>query len=319
MRVVLVAEEVGGGVQLGGQHLELLAVGSVAEHLHAHGRDRLPCRADWRARPCEPFLLEQCGGPDECGNVVARAEGPRVRDPDLVGGLLDRVGEAARARVESGQVVAHVDGRVGVGALPVLGRAGSVLVGGAHGAGEQLVDALRVACERVERHVAHHGDVHHHAHGLGPQVVDVGHEGDALRLGRFGANARDVVGRDLRVHKIVGAGVLCEVLAQVLSGNAVAADAPEVEVLRVAWLLDEHDAIGKALVAGLRAIALRLLPVLERGRDEVDGEALAREQLREEAEARVAARLVAQLHAHRHDSDALGRACGALRRFLLLG
>ena len=38
--------------------------------------------------------------------------------------------------------------------LPVLGRAGSVLVGGAHGAGEQLVDALRVARERVERHIA---------------------------------------------------------------------------------------------------------------------------------------------------------------------
>ncbi len=56
---------------------------------------------------------------------------------------------------------------MGVGRRAVLRRARRVLIRGSYGAGEQLVDAFRIAGERVECHVAEHGDVHHHAHGLG--------------------------------------------------------------------------------------------------------------------------------------------------------
>ena len=84
----------------------------------------------------------------------------------------------------------------------------------------------------------------------------------------------------------------------------VAVDALQVKVARVARLVDEHDVVGKALVARLRRVALRLFPVLERAGDQIDVEALRNQQFRQEPKARVAARLVAKLHAHGDHGDA---------------
>ena len=202
---------------------------------------------------------------------------------------------------------------MGVGRRSVLRRARRVLIRGSHGAGEQLVDAFRIAGERVERHVAEHGDVHHHAHGLGPQVVDIGHIGDVVLGSVFRAYARHVVGRDLGVDERVAARGALEALAQVLRRHMVAADALQVQVACVARLVDEHHVVGKALIAGLRGVALGLFPVLERRGDQVHVEALLDEHFGQDAEARVAARLVAELDAHGDHGDAGARArLGAL-------
>ena len=196
-------------------------------------------------------LLQQRRRLDKGCQVVAGAERAGVNGPQLALRLFDVGHVLARALVERRKVVAYVHRGVGVGRRAVLRRAGRVLLRGSHGAGEQLVDALGVAGERVERHVADHGDVHHHAHGLGPQVVDVGHVGDVVLGGVFGAYARHVVGRDLRVDERVTARGALEVLAKVLRRHVVAADALQVQVARVSRLVDELHGIGKVLVAGL--------------------------------------------------------------------
>ena len=90
-------------------------------------------------------------------------------------------------------------------------------------------------------------------------------------------------------------------------------DALQVQVARVARLVDEHHVVGKALIAGLRGVALGLFPVLERRGDQVHVEALLDEHFGQDAEARVAARLVAELDAHGDHGDAEARArLGAL-------
>ena len=126
-----------------------------------------------------------------------------------------------------------------------------------------------------------------------------------MRSRRLGADARDVVRRDLGVDEVVRVGFALEMRAKVSRGHAMAADPLQIEVLRIPRLLDEHDPVGKAAIARLRAVALRLLPMLERRGDEVDLEPFAHEQLGEEPKPRVSFRLVAQLHAHRDDGDAV--------------
>ena len=82
-------------------------------------------------------------------------------------------------------------------------------------------------------------------------------------------------------------------------------DAREVEVLLVAGLGDEDDAVREVAIARLLDVALGLLPMLERRGEQRHVEALAHEQLRQEAKARVTARFVTELHAHGDDGDAL--------------
>ena len=249
-------------------------------------------------------LLEQRRRLYEGCQVVAGAERAGIDGPQLALGFHDVGHMLAGALVERRKVVAHVHRGVGVGRRAVLRRARRVLLRGSHGAGEQLVDAFRIAGERVERHIADHGDVNHHAHGLGPQVVDVGDVGDVVLGSVFRAYARHVVGRDLGVDERVAARGALEMIAQVLRRHVVAADALQVQVARIARLVDEHHVVRKALIAGLRGVALGLFPVLERRGDQVHVEALLDEHLGQDAETRVAARLVAELDAHGDHGDA---------------
>ena len=290
-----VADEVNGGFQALGQLFEGAAVGAVSQDLHAQGRRSL---ASPQSRRCA----------DEGGEVVAGAQGAGVGGPQLAGGLGNGRSVLGRPNIEGSQVVADVDGELLVGALPVGSGARCVLVGGPHGGGEQLVDPGGVSGEGGEGDGTEHGDVQGHAHGLGPEIVDVGHEGDAVGGGGLGAGTCHVVGRDLGVDEVEGMGVGLEAFgeegANALGGDAVAADSREVEVALVAGLVDEAHPVGQLVVAGSLAVALSLLPVLERGGDEVDLEPLGCQKLAQEAEARVAAHLVAQLHAHGHHGDA---------------
>ena len=75
-------------------------------------------------------------------------------------------------------------------------------------------------------------------------------------------------------------------------------DSTEVEVAFVPRLVDEDDLIGKALVACFAFVSLLLVPVLERRGDQVDLEPVGDKHFRELAETGVAARFVAQFHAH---------------------
>ena len=84
-----------------------------------------------------------------------------------------------------------------------------------------------------------------------------------------------------------------------------AVDARQIEVPFVARLVDELDSIGEVFVAGAGRVALSLVPVLKRRRDEVDVEPCFGKRLRYEPETRVAARFVAELDALRDDGDAL--------------
>ena len=241
--------------------------------------------------------------------VVACAERARIGHPELARWFHDRICVLAHALVERGKVVPHVHRHTLIRLLTIGGRACGVLVGGSHHAGEQFVDAMRVARERSEGDVAHDRHVHDHAHGLGPQVVHVGNEGNAMLVRRLRAHAGDVVGRNFGVDEIERAGVGGEALrehaTQILRSLTVAHNAREVEVLLVARLGNEDDAIRKVAIARLLNVALGLLPMLERRGEQRHVEALAHEQLRQEAKARVAARFVAELHAHGDDGDAL--------------
>ena len=168
---------------------------------------------------------------------------------------------------------------------------------------------MRVARERSEGNVAHDRHVHDHAHGLGPQIVHVGNKGNAVLVRRLRAHAGDVVGRNLSVDEVERAGVdgkaFREHAAQILRSLTMTHDAREVEVLLVAGLGDEDDAVREVAIARLLDVALGLLPMLERRGEQRHVEALAHEQLRQEAKARVTARFVAELHAHGDDGDAL--------------
>ena len=96
----------------------------------------------------------------------------------------------------------------------------------------------------------------------------------------------------------IGGEALREHATQILRSLTVAHDAREVEILLVARLGNEDDAIRKVAIARLLNVALGLLPMLKRRGKQRHVEALAHEQLRQEAKARVAARFVAELHAH---------------------
>ena len=73
---------------------------------------------------------------------------------------------------------------------------------------------MRVARERSEGNVAHDRHVHDHAHGLGPQIVHVGNEGNAVLVRRLRAHASNVVGRNLGVDEVKGTGIGGEALRE---------------------------------------------------------------------------------------------------------
>lgn len=289
VRVVLVSQEAHGRAEVLRFALESFSVGPVSQDEHAQVRK---------------LCVEQRCRFDKRREVVARAKRARVGDPQLVRWFFDFVGILRDARVEVFKVVAHVHRASGTGALAVLERTGGVFVARAHNGGTQVVDDFRVARERVECHIAHKRHVDDHAHGLGPEVVHVDDEGDARIARRLGTGAGDVVRRNLRVNQSVAPAVRFEVGAHVLRGDAVAANPSKVQVALVAGLVDEHHVVRKVAVARLRHIAVGLLPVLERRRDEVHVEAVLGKHLRDEPKARVTTRLVAELHAHGDDGDA---------------
>ena len=178
---------------------ELIAVGTIAQNLHA--------------QTAHLGFCELCSL-NEGREVVACAERARIGHPELARWFHDRVCVLAHALVERGKVVPHVHRHTLIRLLTISGGACGVLVGGSHRAGEQFVDAMRVARERSEGDVAHDRHVHDHAHGLGPQIVYVGNEGNAMLVRRLRAHAGDVVGRNLGVDKIERAGVGGEALRE---------------------------------------------------------------------------------------------------------
>ena len=289
-----ITEEIDGRANRTRELSELVTVGAIAQDLHAQAAH---------------LRLRELCSLNEGREVVACAERARIGHPELARRLHDRVRVLAHALVKRGEVVPHVHRHTLVRLLAIGGGARGVLVGGSHRAREQLVDAMRVARERAEGDVAHDRHVHNHAHGLGPQIVHVGDEGNAVLVRRLRTHAGDVIGRNLGVDKVERASISGEAFrehaAQILRSLTMAHDAREVEVLLVAGLGDEDDAVREVAIARLLDVALGLLPMLERRGEQRYVEALAHEQLRQEAKARVAARFVAELHAHGDDGDAL--------------
>ena len=153
----------------------------------------------------------------------------------------------------------------------------------------------------MEGDVADDGHVDDHAHGLGPQVVDVRNEGNVVLACVFCAHAGDVVRRDFGVDERVVFAVLSEVGAKVLCGDGMASDTCEVEVFLISRFVYEHDRVGKVSIAFPRRVTGGFVPMLEARGYEIDGESFSNEELGEKAETGVAPRLVTEFHSHGYD------------------
>ena len=231
---------------------------------------------------------------DERLQVVERRDITRVGNPDLALGLFHGADVLSGARVKLLEVVAHVHHELGDVLGAVAEGARGVFVGRAHHGVRQRVRAASLAFERSERYVGEHRNVERDTEGLGPQVVHVDHEGDAVAFCGPSHGERHIVGRNLAVDEVVVV-VRIEVRRHALGHHMVRPDALGAHVGGIARLGNELHVERVHTRVERRQITLALLPVLEAARDEVDIEAPLHEKRREERVARGTLDLVAKL------------------------
>ena len=172
---------------------------------------------------------------------------------------------------------------------------------------------MRIACKRMVQHAGDNRSVEDHTHGLGPKVIDIRYERNALFLRCFRTSTGNIVRGYLAIDEVVFACMRAEIIAHVLCRNGMAADAFHIQITGITRLVDKRHAVRQIAVTCLRRIALPLFPMLERRGDQVNFEAVLHQETGQEAKASVAPGLIAQLHPHGHHRKMLlRRSCNHL-------